>query len=358
MHQIRAIPFAKINSAERDVRAHLLSISKQYSQAQTTRSVVQLGLTISLCLISYVIGMALMQRTLFAGIVAALAPAIFVVRLFMIQHDCGHRSFFRSHRANDILGFCLGIVTMTPYHCWRRFHAQHHSHSGNLDQRGFGDIQTLTTQEYAALAPKWQRLYQLYRHPLILLGVGPPLLFILRQRTTYKIPKEWKQERRNVHLTNLGILGLGAFLCLIYEPRLVLSFHFLVMSFAAIIGVGLFYVQHQFPDAYWKQTTEWESSRASMDGASYFELPTILRWLTANIGLHHIHHLDARIPNYRLYECFRNHQEFGQPQRFGLRDGFACFRLRLWDTQAERMIPFPIVQTIASKQKKIRMDAA
>jgi len=322
-------------------RARLLSISAQYSRAQPVRSAVQLTLTLSLWLASYVAGLALATWSLLGSVAAASVAAAFVVRLFMIQHDCGHRSFFRSHQANDVLGFWLGVLTMTPYRCWRRFHAQHHSSSGNLDQRGLGDIQTLTTHEYESLTPAQQRRYRIYRHPLVLLLIGPPLLFILRQRTTYKVPPGWKAERLSVHLTNLSWVGLLALPCAFYDPILVIGFHFTMMSLAAIAGVWLFYVQHQFPDAYWRHEDKWESWRASMEGATYYDLPTWLRWLTANIGLHHIHHLDARIPNYCLYECFTKHSEFGKPPRITLRQSLACLQLRLWDAGAGRMVPLP-----------------
>lgn len=184
-------------------RARLLSISAPYSKAQPVRSVCQLSATFCLWLASYAAGLALAKWSLFGSAVAAVVAGAFVVRLFMIQHDCGHRSFFRSRRVNDTVGFWLGVLTMTPYRCWRRFHAQHHSSSGNLDQRGFGDIHTLTTHEYNALTPAQQRRYRIYRHPLILLLIGPPFLFILRQRTTYKVPIGWKAERRSVYFTNL-----------------------------------------------------------------------------------------------------------------------------------------------------------
>ena len=229
---------------------------------------------------------------------------------------------------------------MTPYTCWRRFHAQHHVHSGNLAYRGAGDIKTLTTAEYAALTPIQKACYRLYRHPAVLFAMGPPLLFIFRQRTTYKIPRQWKAERRSVHLTNLGLLGFLGSLCLVFGPHAVLVFHLMTMSIASITGVWLFYVQHQFPDAYWKSEEHWESWRASIEGASYYELPKALRWLTANIGLHHIHHLDARIPNYRLYECFTNHEEFADPVRIGMMESLRCMKLRLYDTATGRMVPF------------------
>jgi acyl-lipid omega-6 desaturase (Delta-12 desaturase) len=329
------------NLSPPDQRKRLLSISSLYGQGQLPQALFQLAVTACLWGVSYASGLYLMSQSWLAGCLVAGIAALFVVRLFMIQHDCGHRSFFRSRQANDALGFVLGIVTMTPYVCWRRFHATHHANSGHLDHRGLGDIQTLTTDEYAALTPEKQRMYRLYRHPLVLLVFGPPLLFILRQRTTYKVPAEWKAERRSVHQTNLGILAFGLLMCLWVDPLQLIAFHVLMMSVAAIVGVWLFYVQHQFPEAYWRAEGEWESWRASMEGATYYELPAVLRWLTANIGVHHIHHLDARIPSYRLYECFRRHPEFATPPRLGVLESFGCIRLKLWDTQHQRMVPFP-----------------
>ncbi len=331
----------KLDGESHGMRARLLSISAPYGRAQPVRSVTQLSLTLCLWLASYAAGLAFSGRSSWAFAVAAPMAAAFVVRLFMVQHDCGHRSFFRSHRANDIVGFWLGVLTMTPYQCWRRFHAQHHVNSGNLDRRGQGDIVTLTTHEYEALTPAGRLRYRLYRHPLVLLLIGPPLLFIVRQRTTFKVPAGWKAERRSVHLTNVFVVLLLAMACCFYSPALVLGFHLAVMSMAAIAGVWLFYVQHQFPDAYWQRDGEWESWRASMEGATYYELPGALRWLTANIGLHHIHHLDARIPNYRLYECFQRHPEFANPPRITLRESWGCLKLRLWDAASGHMVPLP-----------------
>jgi omega-6 fatty acid desaturase (delta-12 desaturase) len=322
-------------------RAGLLKITSQYSGAHDGKSVRQLAVTFGLWLCSVSIGLALSEHHPVATLLAAIVTAVFVVRLFMIQHDCGHRSFFSSHAANDALGFWLGVITMTPYRCWRRFHAQHHAHSGNLDRRGVGDIKTLTVTEYAALTRLRKIGYRIYRHPLVLLVIGPPLLFVLRQRTTYKVPCAWKDERRSIHLTNLGILGFQGLLCLVQGPRAALTYSLVSMSVASIIGVWLFYVQHQFPEAYWKPAERWESWRASIEGASYYELPTVLRWLTANIGLHHIHHLDARIPNYKLYECFMNHKEFSGSVRIGMRMSLGCLGLRLYDTTTNRMIPIP-----------------
>lgn len=324
------------------VRSRLLAVSRPYGRAQTARSIVQLGVTFCLWAVSYTAAQCLFGDWPVLGLLCTALAACFVVRLFMIQHDCGHRSFFISSSANDRLGFWLGVITMTPYHCWRRFHAQHHTHSGNLDQRGVGDIFMLTRREYEALSPSRQRWYRVYRHPVVILLIGPPLLFVLRQRTTYKVPRAWRLERRSVHLTNLALVASLLPLALLPEPWQALGLHLAMMSMASIAGVWLFYVQHQFSEAYWERAPRWETWRASMHGASYYRLPAPLRWLTANIGLHHIHHLDARIPNYRLFECFTRHPEFAEPPTLGIRDSLRCMRLRLWDEEQRRMVPIPV----------------
>ena len=327
--------------ANKNLGSELLAISSSYAKPQFGKSLAQVCITLGLWLVSYVGGLSMVESSLYGAGLAVVAAAALVVRLFIIQHDCGHRSFFRSRRACDLLGFWLGILTMTPYRCWLRFHAAHHSNAGNLNRRGLGDIHTLTVKEYVNLTPAKQRWYRVYRHPLVLLVIGPPLLFILHQRTTYQLPKAWVVERRSVHLTNFFWLASVALPCVFYGPLIALSFHLTMMSLAAMGGVWLFYMQHQFPETYWRQDREWISWRASMEGASYLDLPAWLRWLTASIGLHHIHHLDPRIPNYRLYECFTKHAEFASPTRITLQQSVACLRLRLWDVQSGRMVPLP-----------------
>ena len=325
----------------RDVRARLLLLTAPYTRPQTRRSLTQLALTLTLWLAAYTAGMVLIQRSWWLGAALSAVASLFVVRLFILQHDCGHRSLFPSHKANDLVGFWLGVITLTPFRCWRRFHALHHSHTGNLDRRGPGDIVTLTVREYQALPP-WQRLrYRVYRHPLVLLVLGPPLLFLFRHRTTYKVPRDWRTERHSVHLTNVAIATQLVGVCLCGQALPALVFQALMTSLASQIGAWLFYVQHQFPHAYWKREAEWEHAQASLLGASHCELPQPLRWITADIGLHHLHHLNARIPNYRLSECFDRHPEFTHAPRLGLRDGWRCWRLRLWDEDAQQLVPFP-----------------
>jgi omega-6 fatty acid desaturase (delta-12 desaturase) len=268
----------------------------------------------------------------------AVPAAGFLVRLFIIQHDCGHGSLFRSRQANDLTGRILGIFTLTPYDYWRRTHAAHHATSGNLDRRGIGDINTLTVREYLALS-RWRRLvYRLYRHPLVLFGVGPIYLFILKHRLPLDMPLSgvW----RNLFATNLGIVALTAVLAVLVGPLALLKLHLPIVLLAASAGIWLFHVQHQFEDSYWQRDGSWSFHQAALQGSSYYHLPRLLQWLTASIGLHHIHHLCSRIPNYRLQECLDANPELHRVRRVTLLESLRCARLALWCEEAQRMIRF------------------
>jgi omega-6 fatty acid desaturase (delta-12 desaturase) len=273
-------------------------------------------------------------------LVLAVPAAGLLVRLFIIQHDCGHRSFFQSQRANDFWGAFFGFLTLTPYHSWRRSHSRHHSTSGNLTHRGHGDVWTLTVDEYlnSSRVVRWR--YRVYRHPLFLFVIGPFLLFVMQQRFTYSLPRTWRRERQSVYLTNLGILamvslawstiGLNAFF-LVHTPIIVL---------AAGFGSWLFFVQHQYEHAYWQPRERWEFVRAAFEGSSYYRLPRALQWFTGNIGFHHIHHLDSRIPNYNLSTCFAAIPELRQAVTLGVWDSVQCTKLKLWDERRECMVTF------------------
>jgi omega-6 fatty acid desaturase (delta-12 desaturase) len=272
---------------------------------------------------------------------ALVIPAAgFLVRLFMIQHDCGHGSFFRSRRTNDWVGRAIGVVTLTPYDHWRRTHAEHHAGAGNLDRRGMGDVDTLTVREYRALSG-WGRLrYRVYRHPLILFGLGPFLLFFLQNRLPFGLMRAGAEPWISTMATNAGIallsaaaiwtIGLGPFL-LIYVP---------VAVVAGSAGVWLFYVQHQFEETHWAKSEDWNAQEAALHGSSHYDLPAILRWFTANIGIHHVHHLASRIPFYRLPQVMRDHPELNDVSRLTIRQSLACVRLVLWDEARQRLISF------------------
>jgi omega-6 fatty acid desaturase (delta-12 desaturase) len=262
-----------------------------------------------------------------------------LVRLFIIQHDCGHGSFLASRGANDAIGRCLGVLTLTPYRYWRRFHALHHATSGKLEERGSYDIKTLTVQEYRSLSPLARIGYRLYRHPAFLLGLAPALMFLVLHRLPWLAPADWPAERRSILGTDLALLLVfgGAGLALGFE-RVALVLLPIVLV-AGAVGVGIFYVQHQFEEAYWEPKARWRFEDAGLRGSSYLDLPGPLAWFTGNIGLHHVHHLSTRIPNYRLPECLKANRDL-QATRLTLRDCIHCFALKLWDERSGRLVPF------------------
>jgi len=263
-----------------------------------------------------------------------------LTRLFIFQHDCGHGSFFRSRRANNALGGVLGVLTLTPYRYWRRTHAIHHATSGDLDRRTFGDIKTLTVEEYRALTGFGRLKYRLYRHPLTLFVVGPIWQFFLKHRLPLDMPRSWKREWASVHWTNAGLLlgaGLG---CWIFGWKVFLLVQIPISLLSGVLGIWLFYVQHQFEDTYWRKNPDWSFERAGIEGSSYYELPRWLHWFTGNIGYHHVHHLASRIPNYHLPRCFRTVQELHGVTRLTLWSSLRCARLRLWDEASQRLISF------------------
>ncbi len=288
--------------------------------------------------------MALMLVGLHYGFLLAmlLIPigGFLLVRLFMFQHDCGHGSFFASRRANTLLGSALGVLTMTPYFSWRGDHAIHHASMGNLDGRGIGDVTTLTLPEYQAL-PIWRRLgYRLYRHPLVLFGIGPVWLFFISNRIPSGNPRRRWKDWLSVLGTNLGLGAMLATLAITLGMNTVLLGCLPVMMLAATIGVWLFYVQHQFEEAYWEPKSRWDFRNAALQGSSFYDLPRVLHWMTGNIGFHHIHHLSSRIPNYRLRECHEANPALQTAPRLTLWNSLKCARLGLWDAERRSMIGF------------------
>jgi omega-6 fatty acid desaturase (delta-12 desaturase) len=264
----------------------------------------------------------------------------FLVRLFAIQHDCGHGSLFKSRWINDLIGRAIGVLTLTPYDYWRRAHASHHATSGNLDRRGIGDITTLTVGEYDALSPGRKLAYRVYRHPLVMFGVGPIYLFVLKHRLPLDLP--WMQRGPWVSVlgTNLAIACLLSAMAMIVGPVDFLKIQVPLVLLGSSAGVWLFFVQHQYEAAYWRRGSDWDFREAALYGSSHYSLPGFLQWMTASIGLHHVHHLSSRIPNYRLQECLDRTPELKVAPRLTLVQSLACATLSLWDEQAGRMIRF------------------
>ena len=270
----------------------------------------------------------------------AIPAAGFLVRLFLIQHDCGHGTFFSRRRANDWVGRIIGVLTMTPYDFWRRTHAVHHATAGNLDRRGIGDVDTLTVREYHALS-RWGRLkYRLYRHPLVMFGLGPAYLFLLQHRLPVGLTRHGWQPWASTMATNLAIALIVAVLVWFIGLKAFLLVHLPIMLLAATIGVWLFYVQHQFERTAWEREGDWSFHDAALRGSSHYDLPVLLRWFTANIGVHHVHHLCSRIPYYRLPHVLRDHPELRDIGRLTLRESLLCVRLALWDESQNRLVSF------------------
>jgi acyl-lipid omega-6 desaturase (Delta-12 desaturase) len=340
-------PFPAASAATLDAK-RWARILARYCDPDPKRSVFELLVTAVPFALLWASALLLVERGLWSGLALTVPAAAFLVRLFMIQHDCGHGSFFRRRGANDAVGRLIGVVTLAPYDYWRRTHAVHHATTGNLDRRGTGDVILLTVAEYRAL-PRWRRVgYRLARHPVVLLGLGPVYLFVLKYRLPVGLMKKGKGPWISTMATNLAIaalvvgigaaVGFGTFL-LVQLP---------ITLLAGTMGVWLFYVQHQFEDAYWEREGEWSFHAGALLGSTHYELPPVLRWLTANIGIHHVHHLASRIPSYRLRETLADHPELRAVGRMGLRESLRCFGLALWDDEGKRLVGFRELRTRAA----------
>jgi omega-6 fatty acid desaturase (delta-12 desaturase) len=334
MHSAAASP-----TTEPDARA-LIRLLAPYREPSHARSLFELAITAGLLVVLWIAAWLTLKFSYWLWLPLALAAGTFLVRLFMIQHDCGHGAFFRNRQLNDWVGRVIGVLTMTPYDLWRRTHSIHHASSGNLERRGIGDVNTLTVREYLAL-PRWRRLgYRLYRNPVVMFGLGPAYLFLLQHRLPVGLMREGIGPWMSAMLTNGAIATIVAAMIWFIGVGPFLLIHLPVMLFGASIGVWLFYVQHQFEHTVWSNDHNWNLPEAALHGSSHYDLPGILRWLTANIGVHHVHHLCSRIPFYRLPQVMREHPELGDVGRITLLQSFKCVRLALWDESRQRLIAF------------------
>ncbi len=312
-----------------------------YRQASAARGVFELTVTFA-PFVAVWSAMLLASRHGQFWLSFALAPlaAGLLIRLFMIQHDCGHGSFFPSKLANDWVGRAMSVLTMTPYDHWRRSHAIHHATSGNLDRRGIGDIKTLTVGEYIARNWRDRLRYRLYRHPLVMFGLGPAYVFLFENRLPFGFMRKGATPWLSTMTTNAGILLAAGLLILGMGFTTFLIVHLPIVVLAATMGVWLFYVQHQFEETTWDATEHWSQPDAALYGSSYYDLPQPLLWFSGNIGVHHVHHMSSGIPLYRLPEVLRNHPELSKVGRLGFWDSLACVRLALWDAENRRMVSF------------------
>lgn len=311
-----------------------------YRSPSTARSVFELAITAIPFVILWVLTWAAVDAGRWEGLLLVVPAAGLLVRLFMIQHDCGHGSFFRRRQANAWVGRIIGVATLTPYDFWKRTHALHHASSGNLDRRGIGDIDTLTVEEYQALTPLRRVLYRLYRHPLVMFGVGPAYLFLLRHRLPMGLMRHGWQPWISAMATNAAIAAVVVALMATVGGGTFLLVQLPISLIAGSIGVWLFYVQHQFDGTVWERNGTWTFHDAALHGSSHYDLPAVLRWFTANIGVHHVHHLCGRIPYYRLPEVLRDRPELAAVGRLTLRQSLGTVRLVLWDEKTRRLVSF------------------
>ncbi|HEY4193456.1 MAG TPA: fatty acid desaturase [Mesorhizobium sp.] len=336
-----------IISPEEASRRAWLKILSRYKKPNRKRSTIELGVTLvpfialwALCSISYVYGY-------WWGLFLIVPAAGFLVRMFMIQHDCGHGSFFANRHADDWIGRALGVFTMTPYDCWRRAHATHHASAGNLDERGTGDIKTLTVSEYKNLPLHRRLAYRLYRHPLVMFGIGPTWIFVFEQRLPVGMMRGGVTPWVSSMATNLGIALAAAILIWFIGFVAFLVIHLSIVILAGSVGIWLFYVQHQFEETEWARDEKWEFQYAALHGSSYYDLPAVLRWFTGNIGIHHVHHLSAKVPHYRLPEVLRDYPELRNIGRITLLDSLRCVKLALWDENRGKLVSFREARAMA-----------
>jgi omega-6 fatty acid desaturase (delta-12 desaturase) len=279
--------------------------------------------------------------TLLLSVVAA----GFLIRIFIIFHDCGHGSFFKSRLLSRIVGIVTGLMTFTPYHKWHREHKEHHATVGNLDKRGVGDVKTLTIDEFLKLSP-WKRfIYRFYRHPLFLFGIAPFLVFVVQNR----LPKKYMNLREHVylHLTNFALAATIVLMMWAIGWKAYLLIQIPVLYTASVHGVWLFYVQHQYENVVWTRGKEWNYKNIALQGSSYFKLPRILQWFTGNIGFHHIHHLSPKIPNYKLPACFKENILFQDIKPVTFFSSLRSLKLRLWDEKRKKLVGFNALRSYA-----------
>ena len=315
-----------------------VSIVGKYNKPDIRKSIWQIVNSVVPYLLLWVAMFLSLSISYWITLALSLLAAGFLVRIFIIFHDCGHGSFFRSRRTNRIVGTLLGSLAFTPYEYWTNDHAMHHRTVGNLDQRGSGDIWTVTTAEYEQMNRKKKFLYRLYRHPVILFLIGPFIFFVV----FYRIPRKKmnKKERQGIHLTNLIILLWCTSMILLMGWKAFLLIQLPVIYVATMAGAWLFYLQHQYEEVIWTRKEEWDYRQMAMEGSSYLKFPRILQWFSGNIGFHHVHHLGPRIPNYNLERCHKENSLFQQIEPIRFLESMKAMKFRLWDETEGKLISF------------------
>jgi acyl-lipid omega-6 desaturase (Delta-12 desaturase) len=319
-----------------------------YAQPRTGRALVDLATSaVPYLLLSFAMFLALSVSVLFA-IALAIPTAVLLVRTFIVFHDCSHGSFLHSRRANRWLGMALGLLLYAPFLRWRHDHAVHHATAGDLERRGVGDVRTLTVAEYHALDRRGRLGYRLLRNPILMFGLGPIVAMIIGPRIVAKGARP--RMRRNVIATNVALALLVGGLCWLIGWRDYLLVAGLPALLAGSVGIWLFYVQHQFEGVYWESSKEWSYADAALHGSSYLKLPKALQFCTGYIGFHHVHHLNARIPNYNLQRAHDENAIFHDVPTLSVWDGMRAVTLKLWDEDRKRLVTYAQARSSSPSQ--------
>lgn len=324
------IDLNKISKLKKDVAP--------YEKIDTKASIIQIINTLGPLLLLWYGAYLSFSVSYWLTLPILVVTALFTVRTFILFHDCCHQSLFKSRLANDILGTITGVMTLVPYQQWKNTHNIHHATSGNLDKRGTGDMWLLTVEEYLA-SPLWRRIfYRVYRNPIIMLGVGPIAVFLIEYRFNRKGAKQ--KEKINTYVTNVSIVTLYTILSLLIGWKTFVMIQGPVFFIASLLGIWLFYVQHQFEDSYFESEDQWSYVQAAVEGSSYYKLPKLLQWFTGNIGFHHVHHLSPRVPNYNLEKVHNATGDLQKATTITISTSFQSLRYRLWDESSKTFISF------------------
>ncbi|MFI2858605.1 fatty acid desaturase [Paenibacillus sp. JSM ZJ436] len=338
--------------AQANSLSHLKKNVAPYENIDTKASIRQLINTLLPLVVLWYLAYLSLSVSYWLTLPIAMVAAGFVVRTFIIFHDCCHQSFFKSRRANEILGTITGVITLCPYQQWKTTHSIHHATSSNLDKRGIGDIWVLTVSEYEQ-ASFWTKLrYRIYRNPLVMFILGPIFIFVIDYRFNRKEAK--RKERISTYITNLSLVGLYALLCWAIGWEAFLLVQGPVFLFSGMMGIWLFYVQHQFEDTYYEHDEEWSYVNAAVEGSSYYKLPKVLQWITGNIGFHHVHHLSPRVPNYNLEKAHNATPPLQKATTITMRTSFKALSFRLWDEEAKLFISF---KELRQRRRQKQLDS-
>lgn len=327
-----------------------------FAKAERRKSIIQMVNTLVPLMIAWVAGFYLLQYSPWLTVACSVVAAGFVVRTFIIFHDCTHGSFFKSKKANDYVGFVTGVLTSFPYEKWKREHTIHHATSSNLDKRGIGDIDMLTVDEYMEKSKLGRFGYRLYRNPLVMFGLGPIYMVVILNRFNRSDAK--KKERVNTHLTTLAMVAVLGSLVLLTSWQAVLLVYGVTLFIAGALGIWLFYIQHTYEDSYFEYNEEWDYVKAAVEGSSYYKLPKLLQWITGNIGFHHVHHLSPRVPNYHLEAVHESVTPLQKATTITLTTSLESVRYKLYDPEQKKFVTFKEAEEIIAKRSSGRSSKA